>query len=411
ETLFLNVLGDKWLDEAFFSAGAAGIISTAIFVYLQRKINFSSLVISTTFIILLFIGGIRAAFEFVGYDNSISGEFQLLPFILFVMIGPITSIIILGFWGVFGRVFDLRQSKRIIGGIDTGQLMATMIAFFSIPLLNNIIDQTYDLLFVSAIASLGVFIFTLLLSVRFNLDRVTKVAKGEDVEKVNFLSLFKNKYLRLLCVFLIFSMGAAKFVDYTFLSSTETMYPDEKDLANFLSIFSGIVIVFSFLIQSFVNDIIIGKFGLKVALMTMPLILILFTVGAIIVGHIFGYEEKTNEYILFFVLTAVGKLFITSLKDALENPAFKLFFLPIDIKIRFDIQTRIEGVVNEVAVFIAGAAQMALGLLVFFKLIHYSYFILALAAGVIYLASKLFEEYKNTLKATLEKKKAELQGN
>lgn len=411
ETLFLSVLGDEFLDVAFFSAGGAGIISTALFVFLQRKINFSTLVISTSFVILLFIGGIRLAFEFIGYDSSISGQFQMLPFILFVMIGPVTSIILLGFWGVFGRVFDLRQSKRIIGGIDTGQLMATMIAFFSIPVLTTyVIDATYDLLFVSAIAALGVFIFTLLLATSYNLDKATKVLKGESVEKVNFFSLMKDKYLRLLSVFLIFSMGAAVFVDYTFLSATETMYPDEKDLSNFLSFFSGTVIVVSFLIQSFINDIIIGKFGLKVALMTMPLILILFTVGAIIVGHIFGYETKTDEFIMFFVLTAVGKLFIASLKDALENPAFKLFFLPLDIKIRFDIQTRIEGVVNEIAVFIAGAAQMALGLLVFFKLIHYSYFILVLAGGVIYLAGKLFEEYKKTLKSTLEKQKASLHG-
>ena len=149
---------------------------------------------------------------------------------------------------------------------------------------------------------------------------------------------------------------------------------------------------------------------MKVALMTMPLILILFTVGAIFVGHIFGYETKTDDFILFFVLTGTGKLFTAALKDALENPAFKLFFLPLDIKIRFDVQTRIEGVVNEIAVFAAGAAQLALGLLVFFKLIHYSYFIVALAAMVVYLSSKLFEEYKKTLKSTLEKQKANLKG-
>ena len=412
ETLFLSVLGDEFLADAFFAAGAAGIVSTALFVYLQRKINFSTLVLSTTFLILVFIGGIRVAFEFIGYDSTTTGQFQLLPFILFVMIGPVTSITLLGFWGVFGRVFDLRASKRIIGGIDTGQLMATMIAFFSIPVLTTyIINATYDLLFVSGIAAFGIFIFTLLLVINYNLNKATKVMAGEEVEKVSFLSLMKDKYLRLLSVFLIFSMGAAVFVDYTFLSATETMYPDEKDLANFLSFFSGTVIVVSFLIQSFINDIIIGKFGLKVALMTMPLILILFTLGAIIVGHIFGYETKSNEFIMFFVLTAVGKLFTAALKDALENPAFKLFFLPLDIKIRFDIQTRIEGVVNEIAVFVAGAAQMALGLLVFFKLIHYSYFILALAGGIIYLSGKLFEEYKKTLKKTLEKQKAGLKGD
>lgn len=404
ETLFLSVLGDEWLDVAFFTAGGVGVIATGLFVFLQKKINFSSLVLSTTFLTLLFVWSIRIAFEFIAYDSSRVGEFQILPFILFVMLGPITSFILLGFWGIFGRIFDLKQSKRIIGGIDTGQLMATMIAFFSIPILTTtIINTTYDLLLVSGFAALGVFIFTLLLTLRFNLDRVTKLDRGEKLKPVGFGSLFKDKYLRLLSVFLIFSMGVSKFVDLTFLSATETMYPNEKELSTFLSFFSGTVIIVSFLIQSFVNDIIIGRFGLKVALMTMPLILGLFIVGAIVAGHIFEYEIKSQEFILFFVLTAVGKLFTTSLKDALENPAYKLFFLPLDIKIRFDIQTRIEGVVNEIAVLIAGATQIALGLLVFFKLIHYSYFILLLAGGVVYLASKLFEEYKKTLKTTLKR--------
>ena len=409
ETLFLSVLGDEWLDTAFFVAGATGILSTVLFVYAQKKINFSTLVIFTTFIILIFIVAIRIAFQFIGYDETITGEFQYLPFFLFVMIGPVTSITLLGFWGIFGRIFDLRQSKRIIGGIDTGQLLATMLAFFSIPILTEwVIDNTYDLLSISAIAALGVFIFTILLTVNYNVDRITKVLKGEDVKKISFASLAKDKYLRMLSIFLIFSMGAAVFVDYTFLSATETMYPDEQDLANYLSFFSGTVIVLSFLIQSFINDIIIGKFGLRIALMTMPLILILFTLGAIITGHIFGYEVKSPEYIMFFVLISVGKAFTTALRDALESPAYKLFFLPLDTKIRFDIQTRIEGVVNEIAIFVAGGIQMVLGLLVYFKLIHYSYFILGLAVGIIYLAGKLYEEYKKTLKITLTTKKEEL---
>lgn len=413
ETLFVNVLGDEELSKAFFFAGFAGILSTVLFVYLQRKINYSSLVLSTSFIILLFIGGIRLAFEFVGENDISNGHFRVLLFTLFVMIGPITTIILLGFWGVFGRIFDLRQSKRIIGGIDTGQLMATMIAFYSIPLLRSsgLINETYDLLLMSSLAALGVFVFTLILTLQFNLNKATAVQVGDDVEKVNFYSLFTNKYLRLLSVFLIFSMAVAVFVDFTFLSATDTMYPDEEDLSNFLSFFSGTVIICSFIIQSFLNDYIIGKFGLKVALMTMPFILILFTLGAIVAGHIFGYETKNNDFILFFVLIGTGKLFTAALKDALENPAFKLFFLPIDIKIRFDVQSMIEGVVNQVAVFVAGALQIALGLLVFFKLIHYSYFILGLAGIVVYLSIKLFNEYKNKLKSSLEKEKENLSGS
>lgn len=413
ETLFLQVMGESYLDIAFFTAGGLGIISAGLFVTLQKRINFSTLVVSNVFLTFVFIGGLRYSFEVLGYEAGAKGEFSLLPFVLFIMIGPITALTLLGFWGVFGRIFDARQAKRIIGGIDTGQLTATIIAFFSIPLITRLdfINETYDLLFVSAFAAFGILFFTIWIVRNYNLDNITKVKEGEKVEKVGFFALVKDNYLRLLSLFLIFSMGAAVFVQYTFYSATETMFSNEQELSDFLSFFSGTVMIMSFLIQSFVNDIIIGRFGLKVALMTMPAILVLFTIGAIVSGHIYEYDVKTEEFLLFFMFTVSAQAFTASLRDALESPAFKLFFLPIDVKIRFDIQTRIEGVVNQFAMLAAGAAQLGLGLLAFFQLIHFSYFIIALSGMIVWLASKLFNQYKITLKKTLEKQKQDLRGD
>ncbi len=412
ETLFLQVMGEEYLDIAFFTAGGLGIISAGLFVILQRRINFSTLVVSNVFLTFIFIAALRYSFEVLGYEAT-KGEFSMLPFVLFIMIGPITSLTLLGFWGVFGRIFDARQAKRIIGGIDTGQLTATIIAFFSIPLITRLpfINETYDLLFVSAIAAFGILVFTIWITQKYNLDKITKIEEGETVEKVGFFALIKDNYLRLLSLFLIFSMGASVFVQYTYYSATETMFPEEQELSDFLSFFSGTVMIMSFLIQSFVNDIIIGRFGLKVALMTMPAILVLFTIGAIVSGHIYDYDVKTEEFLLFFMFTVSAKAFTASLKDALESPAFKLFFLPIDVKIRFDIQTRIEGVVNQFATLAAGAAQIGLGLMAFFELIHFSYLIIGLAGVIVWLSSKLFNQYKVTLKSTLEKQKEDLRGD
>ncbi|MDP4679291.1 MAG: HEAT repeat domain-containing protein, partial [Cyclobacteriaceae bacterium] len=188
------------------------------------------------------------------------------------------------------------------------------------------------------------------------------------------------------------------------------MFPEELELRNFLSFFNGTIMVVSFGIQSFLNDYIIGKFGLKVSLWVMPFVLALFTIGAIISGHVFVYDIKTEEFLLFFLFSAMGRLFTASLKDALENPAFKLFFLPFDLKIRFDVQSKIEGVVNQIAILVAGAMQIGLGMLAFFELIHYTYFILVLAIAIIYYAAKLFAEYKNALKSTLRDQKSKLKG-
>ena len=412
EGLFISELGKELFEEAFFVTGALGILSTVIFVNIQKRINYSTLIISNIFLIFLFMIAMRLAFElpfFQGAKGMLS-----LPFIMFVMLGPITAITILGFWGLFGRMFDLRASRRIIGGIDTGALTATILAFFSVPLIQMVpgMNQTYDLLLVACLAAFGVLFFSIWIVKSQNVDKATKVAKNEKIrKKVNFLDLLKDPYLRLLSLFLVFSMGASVFVDYTFYSVTEINFPKDEDLYRFLSFFNGTIMIMSFFIQSFVNDVIIGKFGLKVALMTMPIILILFTLGGIVSGHLFGFETRNQEFLFFFLFTVSAKAFTASLKDALENPAFKLFFLPIDIKIRFDIQTRIEGVVNEFATLLAGAVQLGLGLLVFFKLIHYSYFIIGLGAAVIFLAGKLFTQYKITLRKTLEKQKEELKGD
>lgn len=409
KALFINTLGEAYLSEAFFAAGIMGIITTVLFTFVQKRMNFSTLALTNIFLIFLFMGGLRYAFSF---DVDSLPYYEFLPFLLFVMIGPIAAIQYLTFWGLFGRIFNLKQNKRIVGGIDTGQLTATIIAFFLIPVLvNYVIDETYDLLFVAAIASFCIFIFVFLIVSNFNVDTATKssVLAGEEgvtkQEDINYTDLFKNPFYKWMSLFLIASMGASVFVDYTFYTAAETMYPDEKKLASFLSFFEATTMIFVFIFQSFFNDKIIEDYGLKFSLRVMPLILLFFTVGVILTGHIYGYELKTDEYLLFFIFNVMAKLFTASIKDSLENPAFKLFFLPLPARIRFSAQNMIEGVVNQFAIFVAGVIQIGLGFLTFFKLIHYSYFVLGLAVIVILFAAKVFDEYKKTLKTSLEDNK------
>lgn len=401
ETLFISKMGEGMLEIAFFFGGFLGIVSTVIFVSLQRNINYSSLAITNTFLIFVYVALLRGTYEL--YDSP------WITFAFFVMMGPITAITLLTFWGVFGRMFTLRAAKRIMGGIDTGQLLATCFAFFSIPLLRriNLVNDTTDLLFISILGAFGIFVFTLIIVKNYNLDIATK-RESREKPNTSYADLLKSKYLGLLSLFLIFSTAANVFAEWTFYTSVEVMYPDEAELSNFLSFYDGVIILVSFIIQSFINDIIIGKYGLKVSLMMMPIILGGFTIGAIISGHIFGYSVKNDQYLLFFLFTGLGRLLTASLKDALENPAFKIFFLPLDVKIRFDIQSRIEGVVNEFAALVSGAVLIGLGLLQFFQVIHYSYVIILLAAGTIYLAAKLYDEYKGTLKVTLTRQKEAL---
>ena len=402
ESLFIQTLGEQYLAESFFVTGALGILSSAIYVYLQERIRFSRLVIGNAAVITLFVCGLRLAFEFVELGDKESG-FSLLPFLLFVMMGPMTSTLLLGFWGLFGRIFDTRQTKRLIGSIDTGQLVATIVAFFSIPLLIELpfIDDTYDLIFLSSLAMIFILWLTVLICKNYNVDLIDSLKKDQKVENTGYLGIFKNDYTRLLSIFIICSMGAAIFVEYSFLATIEIYHPEEDKLNRFLSFFNGTVIIMSFIIQTFINDIILNRFGLKVALMTMPIILIIFMIGGLISGHFFGYEILNEDFLFFFMFIISGKAFTASLRDALESPAFKLFFLPFNLTVRFNIQNKVEGVIGQLATFLAGALQILIASLVFIKLIHFIYLIIAIAIGVIYLSAKLYNQYQIKLKETL----------
>lgn len=398
ETLFLNRLGE-YLKEAILFSGLLGIVTTALFSYLQNRIAFRTLALGNLALILVFVATIYSSFHFG--DPSYQ---EPLIFISFALIGPILAVSLLGFWGTFGRLFDLRQSKRIIGGIDIGQLMAAIITSFSFPFLQTLIPETTNYLLISCISIAISFIFLFILTSKFDLSKAELSNLQDEEMNTSLTSLAKNKYVRLLSIFLLFSMVTFTFIQFSFQDVVSIQYPGEDDLRNFLAIFNGAILVLGLLLQTFVNDKIIGEYGLKVSLLILPLVLVFFLAGSIISGEVYGFtEDSGSSFIWFFLFVALSRLFNFSLRDSLENPTFKLYFMPLDNRVRFNIQTKVEGVVNESARFIAGVMILGLSYLSFIELIHYSYVLIFVIAGYIYVVGKLYIEYKNNIKIKLER--------
>jgi len=410
EVIFLKTpgLGEEHLDKAIFAAGIFGLAATFHFVYLQKRMRFDRLAVTNLALFSSFLMAISFLYYF--YDIKAGQEdtpffYKATVFVSFMMLGPAFALILLGFWGTFNRLFDLRASKRIIGGIDTGQLTATIIAFFAIGLIPKQYYSSADMILVSAICITSALFFLIWIVKDYDLEKFTE-GRLQEMGDTSYKQLSKNKYLRYLSLFLILSTAATVFMDFTFLTTVDTFYPEEGEMKTYLAFFKGVVMITSFIIQTFINDIIIGKYGLKVSLLVMPAILGLFVIGAIVGGFIYGYQVKNDELIYFFMFISMGRLFSAAFKDALESPAFKLFFLPLPINIRLDIQGKIEGVVNELASLFAGTLLVLLGLdFLGIELIHYCFFILAAIIGMYYITEKLYSEYRDTLRETLTRHK------
>ncbi len=397
-TLFLNdpelVVN---LREAFFVSGILGVVSTMLYAYFQKKVKFSTLLTCMVISIFLFIALARYYYSFPEYNSQIK-------YILFVMLGPITSLMILGFYGIFYRLFDLGQTKRIISRIDTGHMIAFIMATYAIPLLTGIIYDITDFLIIAEVSLIISLIFIIVIISSNKLDykdtqRALKQKQG------SYRSLIKEPYVISLALFIFFSMLATTFMDYSFWNVTEQQYPDEKQLASFLGVFEGTVMVIGLLLQTFANDFLIRNFSLKVSLLLLPLVLLMFTAAALFSGYYFGFTLPNEYFIWFFLFITLSNLFTKTLREATESPIFKLFFMPLDKHIRFDAQAKIEGIFVEMARAIGGGLILLFGLIPMFELIHYSWIMVLIIGFWVYMAILIHRQYKQKIEDVLEQDK------
>src|SRR5260221_993231 len=128
ESLFLNQMSDQ-INKAFLASGVLGIVSTVIFAFFQNRVRFISLTISSIGVIVVITTLVYYYYRFGDLANRPN-----ILFLMYCLTGPVTAILLLCYWGIFGRLFNFKQSKRIIGWIDTGQLIAIVIANFLIPI-------------------------------------------------------------------------------------------------------------------------------------------------------------------------------------------------------------------------------------------------------------------------------------
>lgn len=403
QTLFLSHFdGKQDLPRAFVISGLFGLIATILYNFLQTRIPFRVLAILS----LLTVTGITA---FIEFGEGFFPDPNQMYFFGYTQLAPFTLIILLVFWGAFNRLFNVKQSKRLLGSVDQGMLAASLISFFSIPIALNYIEVPS--LYTIGLVSISIFtILFFILSSKFGGESWSLQKEREQNQKLTIAGFFKNRYVLFLSLFIIASMVALNFVDYSFLNVSTQYFSGDRagDLPEFLSYFEATVVIFSFLFQTFAADRVISDYGLKVSVLVNPILIGLFTVIALVIGLSFGYSAESSSFIIFFIMIAMSKLFILSVKESLDEPSFKLYLLPIETNIKIDVQTKLEGVITGLATLIAGGLILLINEVKIFDLIYMTIFAIPLMAAWFFVASKLYNSYRQTLQSTLIKNKAKV---
>jgi ATP:ADP antiporter, AAA family len=398
ESLFLNKLSAD-LNRAFLISGGLGIATTLIFSFFQNRIRF--VLLAAFSMVIVFLSTFVLHYSYHIDAGEIRNRVLLL---MYCSAGPMTALLLLCYWGMFARLFDFKQSKRIIGWIDTGQLVAIILANFLIPLSARLFPDTSDYLIVCDISIIGAITCLGIIAVRFGFAKYKSAMVDSMKGETAFNKIFKDKYVVLLSIFLVVSVVTFSFNQFIFQNLLNEQYPSQRDLTNFLAYFNGAIYLLSLAMQTFLNDKIIGTYGLRVSLFILPIVtgfLALFSFGAAL---FFGYDitSSPDTFIYFFLFIALTRLFNSTLRDSLENPVYKLMFVPLDSKTRFGIQTKVEGVISESGRLVAGIFIFLLSLAPFFKVLWIPIIVIALSVVYVFVVQSLYGGYKNKIRSKLE---------
>ena len=399
---FLDTFGKEEIANAYVISGVVGIVMTFIYAFFQARISFSALSKWNLIMISIMAIALRMAYDYVDPAK--------VDFAYFVLYGPLNILAVVAFWGMVNRIYSLRQGKRLFGIIDAGIIFGIIVSSISIPLLPILIGYQIglrDLIYVSACSTVLAFLFQWVIANKYLRVKKEVHPENEVTEKekssISLLKLFKGKYTRAMAIFVGISVVVAFFAQFSFMAVAEERYPNAYELANFLGVFTTALMVVTFLIKTFVYNRLVDSFGLRTSLMMLPLILVVLTIGASLVG---AFSDLTliesQGFLSFFLIISLSKLLAQSLKEGIELPSFKLLYHSVKSNIRHDVQAKIDGTVNEIFALLSGGLLAVLGLFAFVEIEHYSYVLCLILVLWVMSAISLYKEYKNSLRASLD---------
>ena len=344
--LFLARFPISVLPLAYIGAAAVGYVSVMLFSRLERRVSIGVLLMVNLGVLL------TLATAFWVLRRSTDADWVV--FSMFVAVGPMFNLVQLGYWGLAGRLFDLRQAKRLFGLVGAGEELSTIVALFATPLLIRAIgDPTHLVLLAAAglagsVATVAYITWRFRGSLRTPADSTRRQAKGA----VGLADLLRVRYFLLMAACVVLLNLALYTVDFSFLAQVRIRFEGPGQIAQFFGIFYGALKIVELLMKVGVSGPLLSHFGLNVGLLVLPVLLSVSAGFAILVGS-FGLGAAN-----FFVLVALSKLVAVVGRSAMFEPSFRVLYQPVGPSERIAYQSHVEGTFRQISIGAVGLALL-----------------------------------------------------
>lgn len=345
-TLFIKHHGPGTLPFAYIITGVLGYIIVTTLSRLQRKKTAKQVYLYTIILILGLVSLFFVSHFFVLGNQQAEG---IHAFSMFVFVFPFFALYAIEFNGLILKIFDIQQAKRLFAVLNTGDILASLIGFFSVPFIIQFIPNLYWLLFLSITGAVGCIIVFFIIFNKFSDKLESKPLKMKpeaDRKAKKGIRVKKEKYIILIFGVAFLSYLSVYFADYAFYGSIKIM--KDLNVAVFISIFFGMVKLGEFS-MSFLSSKLIRQFGMILGLTMLPVMMLAIVLIAALVGFLIP-----TEIIIFFLFIAFNKLVDRVVRKAIDIPSFKVLYQPLDEEQKIATQTRVDGSINQIATTSAG---------------------------------------------------------
>jgi AAA family ATP:ADP antiporter len=388
DSLFLEYLGTEKLPYAFLFTAILMGLAVAVNSRLVQRMN-RPLYLSLS--LGFFSAGNLVFWVLVNRQSPRPAIF----FLLYCWGDILLVTAVTQFWIFVNDLFYPREAKKRIGFFVSGGLLGgvggSLVALFRPGGI-----QTEGLILAGP-AALVLCILIILLVSRLSVRKTTTEAAPkpeQSQDRAGFfqsLSLIRShRYLLLLSGMIVTAIVVSNLVDFQFKWVAKLFYPDKNDMTSFFALFHLVILVFSYFFTVLMTTRILKKFGIRVALLILPLLLLVASVSLFFI-------PQAGLIIWAVVIKGSDK----SLSHSLAQSVRELLYIPIPEDIKYKAKVFIDMFLNKFADGLAGLLLIAVS--PFFRLNLREVSLLAIVFVVLWvvLNFRIHREYINIIKTNI----------
>lgn len=327
-----------------------------------------------------------------------TSEIKAPTYILAVWYEAVWAFTGLAVWSLAGRLFNVRQAKRLFGLIAAGDVLAAMLSGFVTELWVKLAGTT-SLLIGALVALVGALALVIYLDRHYG--RALRGATQEDEETGDAAAKttdLQGQYARLILTLAVVSYIAFYFVDNIFYTEVARQFASsEAALAGFLGVFWAVVNLVTLILNLTVVGPLTNRLGVRVGLFTLPISLLGMAVALAVAGW-------RGDVMLIFWFAVGSNFFDWLFSETLYKSAQQILYQPLPTNARSQLQTNVESFAQPVAQGVAGLLLLGLGLLAFDVLLQ-NYVLFGLLLAWLALVIRLGRDYSKVLTQALAKRR------